>query len=178
MPHPSFVDEVKTLTGISASECYQCFRCTNGCPVAEDMDIAPQKIMAYILNDERTRVLSADALWSCLQCFTCSARCPNGIDIARIIEALRRLALETGMASRIDIRDLDAAMIDSVARYGRIWELGVVMRYRLSHRALFKNIPMAFDMVRKRRIGFFPHAIKQRKRVGFTIRKTVKKIDD
>lgn len=174
MPHPSFADELKNLTGIAVSECYQCFRCTNGCPVAKDMDIVPHKIMAYVLNDERARVLSSDALWSCLQCVTCSIRCPNGIDVTRIFEALRRLALGSGLASRTDIRDLDAAMIDSISRYGRLFELGAIMRYRVTHRGLFKGIPMAVDMLRKRRIGLFPHAISGRKRLASAIRNVVK----
>ncbi|MHB8111800.1 MAG: hypothetical protein ACYDHW_17395, partial [Syntrophorhabdaceae bacterium] len=114
-------------------------------------------------------------LWSCLQCVTCSVRCPNGIDVARIFEALRRLALESGMASRTDILDLDAAMIHSISRWGRLYELGAIMRYRLSKGGLFNGIPMAFNMLRKRRIGIFPHAIAQRKHLASMIRKTVKK---
>jgi len=157
MPGQFFLDEMEGRTGIAISECYQCFRCTNGCPVARDMDIVPHRIIGYIISGERAKVLSSTALWECVQCATCSIRCPNGIDIARVLTTLRRMSVESGLAAQTDIHDLDTLIIDSIARHGRMYELGTVVRYRLSRRHFLHNFRMGIGMIRKRRIGLFPH---------------------
>ena len=53
MPERFFVSEIEKMTGIAVSDCYQCFRCTNGCPAARDMDIVPHRIIGYIISGER-----------------------------------------------------------------------------------------------------------------------------
>jgi len=170
MPHPSFLDEIEKSAGVTVAECYQCHRCTNGCPVARDMDIVPHRVIAYIIKDEREKVLSSKALWTCLQCITCSVRCPNGIDIARVIETARRLSIESGLAAQRDTRLFDGLMIDSVEKHGRLYELETIMRYRLSKKEFFKDTALGLDMIRKGRIGLAPHYIRDRKTLRAIIR--------
>lgn len=38
-------------------------------------------------------ILKANTAWFCLACQTCYVRCPRGIDIPRVMEALRQLKL-------------------------------------------------------------------------------------
>lgn len=173
MPDRSFLEEVEAATQIAVSECYQCFRCTNGCPAARDMDIVPHRVIGYVMAGERDRVLSSAALWACLQCAACSIRCPNGIDVARIFVFLRRLSVGSGLAANRDIHDLDALMIESIARHGRIYELGTIMRYRLSRGQYLKGSHAGIGMVKKRRIGLFPHNAADRKGIRSIIKKMV-----
>ncbi|MBP1748037.1 MAG: heterodisulfide reductase subunit [Deltaproteobacteria bacterium] len=172
MPECFFVSEIEKMTGIAVSDCYQCFRCTNGCPAARDMDIVPHRIIGYIISGDRDRVLSSTSLWECLQCATCSIRCPNGIDIARIFAALRRMSVESGLAAEMNIHKFDTLMIESIARHGHMYELGTVMRYRLSRRELLDNYRMGIGMIKKRRIGLFPHNAADRKNIRSIIKKT------
>lgn len=172
MPENSFLIEMEETIGIALSGCYQCFRCTNGCPAARDMDIVPHRIIGYIISGERERVLSSTALWECLQCAICSIRCPNGIDVARTFAALRRMSVESGLAAQTDIHDFDTLMIESIVRHGRVYELGTVMRYRMARKELFKDYPMGIGMIRKRRIGLFPHNAADMKNIRSIIRKT------
>ena len=39
-------------------------------------------------------VLKSATIWFCAACQTCYARCPKGVDLSRIMEALRELAME------------------------------------------------------------------------------------
>lgn len=174
MPENSFLREIEEITGAAVSECYQCFRCTNGCPVARDMDIAPHRVIGLIISGERERVLSSASPWTCLQCAACSIRCPNGIDIAHIFTALRQLSVRSGIPARTDIHDFDTLMIDSIARHGRMYELGTVMRYRLKRGEYLKHCHMGIGMVKKRRIGLFPHNAADRKGIRSIIKRTVK----
>ncbi len=172
MPRPSFLDEIETRSGVTVSVCYQCCRCTNGCPVAGDMDIVPHRVIGYILSGEREKVLASASLWTCLVCATCSLRCPNGIDVARVFETLRQISIASGCAAKNDIRHFDDLVIDSVERHGRLAELETIMRYRLSKGQFLKDAAMGLDMLRKGRIGLSSHNIRGRKELGAIIRRT------
>jgi len=172
MPRPSFLDEIETRSGVPVSVCYQCCRCTNGCPVAGDMDIVPHRVIGYILSGEREKVLASASPWTCLVCATCSLRCPNGIDVARVFETLRQISIASGCAAKNDVRHFDDLVIDSVERHGRLAELETIMRYRLSKGQLLKDAAMGLDMLRKGRIGLSSHNIRGRKELGAIIRRT------
>lgn len=60
------------------------------------MDFLPHQVLRLVqLGDEA--VLSANAPWVCAACLACSVRCPKGVDIARVMEALRQLVLRRGI---------------------------------------------------------------------------------
>ncbi|OPY02001.1 MAG: sn-glycerol-3-phosphate dehydrogenase subunit C [Syntrophorhabdus sp. PtaB.Bin047] len=171
MPRPSFLDEIETRSGVTVSVCYQCCRCTNGCPVAEHMDIVPHRVIGYILSGEREKVVASASPWTCLQCATCSLRCPNGIDVARVFETLRQISAASGLAAKNDVRHFDDLIIDSVERHGRLAEMETIMRYRLSKRQFLKDAAMGLDMLKKGRIGLSSHDIRGRKQLGTIIRR-------
>lgn len=175
MPHFSFLKEIETVSETAVSECYQCCRCTNGCPVVRDMDIAPHRIIRYIIDGEREKVLSSKTIWVCIGCITCSSRCPNGVDVARVMEVMRKLSIEAGLEAARDTWRFDELFIESVARHGRLYELGAILRYRLHKKELSDDAAMGLDMIKKGRIGLFPHNIKDRDVLETAIRKMIGK---
>jgi len=38
-------------------------------------------------------IANSKTIWLCASCLTCAARCPRGVDLAKIMEALRLLTL-------------------------------------------------------------------------------------
>ena len=38
-------------------------------------------------------VLDSRTIWLCASCYSCAARCPKGVDLAKLMEALRLLIL-------------------------------------------------------------------------------------
>lgn len=89
----NFTDEfsrrVAELSGQDLQACYQCGKCTAGCISASVMDVPPHLAirMAWLGMQEELR--QANTPWLCAACLTCDLRCPKGIDISRIMEALR-----------------------------------------------------------------------------------------
>jgi heterodisulfide reductase subunit C2 len=160
-----FLQEAEKASGENISSCYQCYRCTVGCPVVADMDIFPHRIIRYIVLGERDKVLRSKTLWTCLQCTTCSIRCPNDIDIAHVFETLRKVAVKEGKAAEKDTWNFDRFFVDSIERHGRLNELGVIARYKLGKKRFFEDTKMGMGMFLKGRIGVLPHNIKDRKSV-------------
>jgi heterodisulfide reductase subunit C len=92
----AFVKKVEELSGQNPYACYQCGKCSAGCLFAEHMDFLPNQILRLVqLGNES--VLWAKAPWVCATCLACAVRCPKGVDIARIMEALRQIALRRGV---------------------------------------------------------------------------------
>jgi len=58
------------------------------------MDTSPHLLMRFIQLDTREKALSASTFWGCGACVTCSFRCPIEIDVLRVINTVRSIALE------------------------------------------------------------------------------------
>ena len=87
-----FRERVNELSGEKVELCFQCGACSSGCPMTQEMDYLPSKVirMVQLGLDE---ALDSKTIWVCTTCFNCEVRCPRGIDIANIMEALRQLVL-------------------------------------------------------------------------------------
>ena len=84
--------EVEELCGENLFGCYQCGTCSAGCPFIEDMDLAPDEVIRYVILDKK-EVLNSKTIWLCASCYTCAERCPRDINITKIMEALRQIIL-------------------------------------------------------------------------------------
>jgi heterodisulfide reductase subunit C len=92
-----FVRKVQELSGQNLLACYQCGKCSAGCPAVSQMDILPNQIIRYAQLGFKDDLLKSKAIWICASCMTCNARCPKGINIAEVIEALRQILLRKRM---------------------------------------------------------------------------------
>jgi len=86
-----FVKKVEELSGQNILSCYQCGKCSAGCPSSFAMDLLPSQIIRMVQLGLQDEIMNSKTIWLCASCLTCSVRCPRGIDIARIFEALRLL---------------------------------------------------------------------------------------
>ena len=86
------VREVEELSGQNLMACNQCGKCSAGCPAAAVMDLLPNQVIRYV-QFGLEQVLESQSFWICAACQTCYARCPHGVDLSRIMEALRLIAL-------------------------------------------------------------------------------------
>ena len=91
--HDPFVAKVEELSGQNLLVCYQCGKCSAGCPAVHEMDILPNQIIRLAQMGLKEDLLASKAIWVCASCMTCNVRCPKGINIAEIIEALRQILL-------------------------------------------------------------------------------------
>ena len=88
-----FVAKVEELSGQNLLACYQCGKCSAGCPAVSEMDILPNQIIRYAQLSLKDELLKSKSIWICASCLTCNSRCPKGINIAEVIEAIRLILL-------------------------------------------------------------------------------------
>ena len=93
--HGEFVRQIEDVSGQALLACNQCGKCSSGCPVAFALDVLPNQIirMAQLGLED---VLQAQTIWTCASCMTCLSRCPKGVDVPRVMEALRQMAMDRG----------------------------------------------------------------------------------
>lgn len=89
----AIIKKIEDISGQNVLACYQCGKCSAGCPMVSLMDLLPNQIIRLIQLGQIDDVLNSKTIWLCATCFTCSARCPKGVDLAKIMEALRLLLL-------------------------------------------------------------------------------------
>ncbi len=97
-----FSKKVEALSGQKVDSCYQCGKCTGGCPFNSLMELMPNQVMRLVQTGDES-VLDADSMWFCVACHVCTARCPRGVDLAKIMEALRQVRLRKGNSDKLMI---------------------------------------------------------------------------
>ncbi|MEA3340887.1 MAG: 4Fe-4S dicluster domain-containing protein [Chloroflexota bacterium] len=117
-----FVTSVEEISGQDLLDCNQCGKCSAGCPVVEAMDILPSQVirMAQLGMEE---VLESNTVWICASCLTCVTRCPKGVDLPRLMEALRQISLREGVVE-FDLGTLPPELVQAMP------QLAIVGAYR------------------------------------------------
>lgn len=120
-----FVARVEELSNQNLLECYQCGKCSAGCPGVSQMDILPSQMIRYAQLGLKDELLQSKSIWVCASCMTCNVRCPKGINVAEVIEAIRLILLrkrqdrlkveELSEAERRDVPPI--ALISSLRKY-------------------------------------------------------------
>jgi heterodisulfide reductase subunit C2 len=112
------VGQIEAISGENLLACNQCGKCSAGCPVAFSMDILPNQVIRLAqLGIED--VLECQTIWTCAACLTCVSRCPKGIDLPRVMEAMRLVAMERN-GNRIESNDLPPEMVGEVPQLALI----------------------------------------------------------
>jgi len=153
----SFLLEVAQTSGETIQACYQCQKCSAGCPVAYAMDILPNQVLRHIQYDHREKVLSSNTIWICASCYACSVRCPNNIDIAKIMDILRSLAIRSGIKpGEKEIPLFHSVFLDAIKSKGRMHELSLLIQLKFKTKDFFKDAGLGWKMYRKGKIKLFP----------------------
>ncbi|MCX6159956.1 MAG: 4Fe-4S dicluster domain-containing protein [Ignavibacteriae bacterium] len=172
----TIADEIAEKTFQDVSLCYQCGKCSAGCPVRYYMDVAPNKIVRFIQLGFYEEALKSSTPWLCAGCQTCSTRCPQEFDLAKFMDAVRELALEKGVkVKEQDILKFHKAFLHQIENFGRAYEVGLVAEYKLKTMHLFDDVDSAPGMIMKGKLKLLPHVIKGRKAVKDIFIKTAEK---
>jgi len=160
--------KVRQLTGVNVRECYQCGKCTAGCPVADRMDLRPSVIMRMLQSGDETaleEVLRSKSIWLCLTCETCYSRCPMELDIPKVMDYLREKSFMEGKvhAEAHNIVAFHESFLNSVEQNGRLHEIGLVLGYKLHSGKLFQDVMLAPEMFAKGKLHIWPERIKDKK---------------
>jgi heterodisulfide reductase subunit C2 len=149
---------VSAGSGEQPLKCYQCKRCSIGCPVAPFADLHPAQIMRAVQLGDYDAAVGSRMVWLCTGCETCTTRCPQGIDIAAVMDELRIIGRQDGVVRK------DAAFanvlklnLDSMKRWGRIYEMEMLALDKITRPStMMDDMGLGVKMILKGKIGFKP----------------------
>jgi len=149
--------ETETATYGNTSLCYQCAKCSSGCPVSEEMDILPHQVIHLASLGLEDRVLYTDTIWICANCYACAVKCPNDIDITGVMNSLKQKALDKGITPRRpEVCTFHKVFANDIYRRGKVHELWIMGEYNLRMRKPFKNMMLAPRMFLKNKLKLRP----------------------
>lgn len=143
--------------------CYQCRKCSAGCPVGDVTDLPVDQVMGWLKMGDLERVLHSEHIWICIGCHACSARCPNQVDPAEILDRLRAMALAEGIRPPARVETFHDAFLAVMKRHGRISESEFMTRYYLKHFPSLSDIKKGIQLLVKGRMKLLPHRSSNRK---------------
>lgn len=120
-----------TKADLAVTSCFQCRKCSGGCPLTFGMDLLPHQVIRLTLLGQEERVLGSRTIWACSGCQTCTTRCPNGVDIAGTMDWLKEEAVKQGFDSSEKRAEIfHRYFLESIAAGGgRLSETKLLRRY-------------------------------------------------
>ena len=161
---------------IPLSACFQCKKCSAGCPLTFAMDLLPDKVIRLALLGQTDMLLGCRTIWVCASCVTCTTRCPNGIDIAGVMDWLKEEAIRQGKAvDQPEVAAFQRFFLDSLRRAGgRLPEMTLMrnftlfkLRRRPDLKELWENAKLGFALFKRGRLRpIGPPALKGRDEIN------------
>ncbi len=152
-----FAQIIKGTSGLDINVCYQCKKCTSGCPVAYAMDYTPTQLIHAIRLGLEDLVLNSATIWLCASCETCTTRCPQELDLVKVMDALRIMAVHTGIKPKVpDVYAFCCTGLNNIRFFGRTFELGLIGRLKLSTGQFTKDIGLGIKMLKKGKLNLLP----------------------
>jgi heterodisulfide reductase subunit C len=149
--------------------CYQCGKCSNGCPVTFAMDFLPHQLIRMLQLGLTEEVLQSKTIWVCASCETCYTRCPNEIEISKLMDDLKHEVLARGMKpSERAVAEFHEVFLNNIKMFGRVNEtflMGIyqmrstwadLKRNQIHFSGIFKNMGLGLSMLKRGRLSLFP----------------------
>ncbi len=155
-PDTVFSNTIRELSGVNVNLCYQCKKCTSGCPMNYAMDYMPHQLIHAIRLGLEDAVINSKTMWMCAACETCTTRCPQEVDIAKIMDVAKIIAQKRGITPINTIPAFYKSAIHSIKLFGRLYELGLIGELKLRTFQFFKDMGLGMKMFLKGKIGLFP----------------------
>lgn len=152
---------VNALAEQEVELCYHCHKCTSGCPVVDEMEYGPDRILRLIQLGQRQRVLESGDIWLCASCETCATRCPNEISVIEVMDALRSIAMAESLPTpEPDSPKFHQLFLDLVGQFGRMHEASLMILFKVKTMNLLADMDSGIPMILKGKIPILPHRVK------------------
>lgn len=170
-----FAAAADPLAHIAVQDCYQCGKCTAGCPVADRMDVVPNQIVRLVQLGQADAAARAGGIWECVSCQTCTTRCPKSVDCAAVMDALRQRSSAPDLAAPGARRTVvfQKAFLQNIRRNGRLNELELIAQFKtaaflgdFSVPLLMKDALLAPKMRTRHKLHLFGEKVRDRRLVN------------
>lgn len=143
--NPDVLDDIKRHGAFDISACFHCGNCTAVCPLSDERNSFPRKLIRLGQIGDRRRLLKGPDAWLCYYCGECSDTCPREAEPGEYMAALRRYAIAqaepTGLA-RLMYRSLGALLVVSLLLAALLGTFLVSIRPPAeAHAWLFQLVP-------------------------------------
>ena len=168
-PDYRLLEQIEAQGPFQAGACFQCRKCTNGCPVTFAMDLYPDEVIRMVILGQRETVLDCRTIWVCAACETCTTRCPNDVKIAELMDCLKEMAVHEGVpSSQPRILALHETFLNNIKKRGRLYETTLLPAYLLKSGKLLEmwnsgtwryDLKLGRQMFSKGRLPLLPKSI-------------------
>ncbi|MBT8366903.1 MAG: 4Fe-4S dicluster domain-containing protein [Deltaproteobacteria bacterium] len=174
-PDYRLLEQIEAEGPFQTGACFQCRKCTNGCPVTFAMDLFPDEVIRMVILGQRETVLKCRTIWVCAACETCTTRCPNDVKIAELMDCLKEMAVHEGLpSSQPRILALHETFLNNIKKRGRLYETTLLPAYLLKSGDLLDkwtsgtwryDLKLGRQMFSKGRLPLMPESIKGKREV-------------
>jgi len=138
LKNTELLDEVQRRSGTPVAACFQCHKCSTGCPIGPEMDYLSSQVMRLVQLGEEEEVLRSR-------------------DIAGVMDTLRMLAVERKVViGEKRPEKFNRSFLESVRRHGRVFEFGMMAAYKLRSGDLLGDVGKFPKMLSKGKISLLP----------------------
>jgi heterodisulfide reductase subunit C len=132
------------------------------------MDYKPAQLIHAIRLGLDDLVFNSKTVWLCASCETCTTRCPQEVDVAKVMDAVKIIALRRRIKPTIpQVASFYKAALSNIKMCGRMYELGMyelgmIVALKLRTFEFFKDMVLGTKMFLKGKLKMVPSLARAR----------------
>ncbi len=153
--------------------CYQCGKCTAGCPLSDVYDYQPNEIIRLIQLNKIDDIINSNSVYLCASCEICSSRCPQQVNIAAVMNHLRIKSWQYNVFKLKEISNFYKIFLRIIEKLGKSFEPLLILTLNLLNKRFFNDMDLMPGILLRQKIRLIPELTKNRKEIARIINKSI-----
>ena len=103
-------EEIIRISSVNPLKCMRCGKCSGTCPSYDEMEYHPHQFVYMVETGDLEPLLKSKSIYQCLTCFACVDRCPRNVEPAKLVEAIRLVAIRQKGNNHLTADDIPALL--------------------------------------------------------------------